>query len=54
MENFFKMLHFEFLIGSATQYFIDLMIVIERIEQSIKVGTVNSEVMMEPTSENGF
>jgi hypothetical protein len=32
MENFFKMLHFEFLIGSAAQYFIDLVIVVERID----------------------
>jgi len=30
------------------------MIVIERIEQAIKVGIVNSEVMMEPKLENGF
>jgi len=56
MNNLFtntsKMPYFEFLIGSATQHFTNLVIVAKRIEQTIKDGkikgpTMNSEVMME-------
>lgn len=53
MDNFFKMLYFEFLIGSVAEYFIDLVIMVERIKQAIQVEIVNSEVMMEPKLGNG-
>ena len=55
--NTFKMSYFEFLIGNASQHFIDLVIVAKRIEQVIKVEkikglTVNSEIMMGYELEN--
>jgi len=56
--NTFKMSYSEFLIGSASQHFINLVIVAKRIEQAIKVEkikglTVNSEIMMGYELENG-
>jgi hypothetical protein len=55
--NTFKTSYFEFLIGNASQHFIDLVIVAKRIEQAIKVEkikglTVNSEIMMGYELEN--
>jgi hypothetical protein len=55
--NTFKTSYFEFLIGNASQHFIDLVIVAKRIEQVIKVEkikglTVNSEIMMGYELEN--
>jgi hypothetical protein len=55
--NTFKTSYFEFLIGNASQHFIDLVIVAKKIEQAIKVEkikglTVNSEIMMGYELEN--
>lgn len=47
MTILLKTTYFEFQIGSVTQNFTNIAVVAERIEQAIKVGIVNSEVMME-------
>jgi len=47
MTILLKTRYFEFQIGSVTQNFTNIAVVAERIEQAIKVGIVNSEVMME-------
>jgi len=43
--NTFKMPYFEFLIGSATQHFTNLMIVAERNEQAIKIGKIKGPIV---------
>ena len=53
MVNLFKTPYFEFLIRSATSHFTDLVVVAERIEQAIEIGTVNFKVMMESEMGNG-
>jgi hypothetical protein len=37
--------YFEFLIGSVTQHFTNLMIVAERNEQAIKIGKIKGPIM---------
>jgi hypothetical protein len=54
----FKTPYFEFLVGSATQHFTNLVIVAERIKQAIKIGktkgpSMSSRVITEDESENG-
>lgn len=44
----------EFLIGNATQSFTNLLVMVERIEQAIEVGTMNFDVMMDFKLGNGF
>jgi len=44
--------YFEFLIGIAAQHYNDLVIVVERIEQAIKVPTMDFEIIMGHDFEN--
>ena len=53
MVSLLKTPYFEFLIRSAAPHFIDLVVVAEKIEQAIEVGTVNFKVMMESDMGNG-
>jgi hypothetical protein len=53
MANLLKTPYFEFMIGSAAQHFTNLVVMAEMIEPAIKVGTVNSEVIMESELGNG-
>jgi hypothetical protein len=38
--NTFKTSYFEYLVGSSTQNFFDLVVVAERIEQAIRLGKI--------------
>jgi hypothetical protein len=38
--NTFKALYFDYLVGSSTQHFIDLVVIAERIEQAIGLGKI--------------
>jgi hypothetical protein len=39
-SNTFKALYFKHLVGTTTQHFINIMIVVERIKQAITVGKI--------------
>jgi len=47
--NTFKTSYFEYLIGSSTQNFFDLVVVAERIEQAIRLGKI-----VDSTDEKSF
>jgi len=47
--NIFKSPCYEHLMGSSAQYFYDVVVITERIEQKIKVGRI-----LEPTEKKGF
>jgi len=53
MASLLKTPYFEFMIGSVAQHFTNLVVMVEMIEPAIKVGTVNSEVIMESELGNG-
>ncbi|KAJ6952774.1 hypothetical protein NC653_041800 [Populus alba x Populus x berolinensis] len=48
-SNTFKAPYFEYLVRSSAQYFTDLVVVAERIEQAIGLGKIAN-----PTEKNGF
>jgi hypothetical protein len=39
-SNTFKASYFEYLVKSSAQHFIDLIVIIERIEQAIWIGKI--------------
>jgi hypothetical protein len=47
--NTFKAPYFEYLVGSSTQHFTDLVVIAERIEQAIGIGKI-----ADPIENNGF
>lgn len=58
-SNTFKTLYFKHLVGTMTQHFIDMVIVVESIEHDIKVEkikgpTMSSRVMKKDEVESGF
>jgi len=48
-SNTFKASYFEYLVRSSAQYFTDLVVIAERIEQAIGLGKI-----FDPTEKNGF
>ena len=47
--NTFKASYFEYFVRSFAQYFTDLVVIAERIEQAIGLGKIAN-----PTEKNGF